>query len=103
MGANRLIKDGAKLVMNVDDILDELNFGLEPIEKGKRKKKIQRIAGLGANDKKIINALKLEDLYDEELSEKTGIPLKDLFELLLDLELKNLIKKSLTGKYMHLA
>lgn len=102
MGTNRLIKDGAKIVLNVDDILDELNFGFAPLDKGQRKKRERRTANLGANDKKIISALKIEDLYDEELSEKTGIPLKNLFELLLDLELKGMIKKSLTGKYRHI-
>lgn len=100
MGTNRLIKDGAKMVLHVDDILDELSFGLAPIEKAKRKKRSQRTTGLCENDKKIMKALKIEDLYDEEMSEKTGIPLNTLFELLLELELKGLVKKSLTGKYM---
>lgn len=103
MGTNRLIKDGAKIVLNVDDILDEISFGLVPLERNKKKKKASRSMSLGADDKKIIHELKIEDLYDEELSEKTSIPLKDLFELLLDLELRGLVKKSINGKYMLLA
>lgn len=42
-GPHRLIQDGAKLVMNVDDILDELNLGqrtgTEPAPRPKRKRK----------------------------------------------------------------
>lgn len=98
MGTNRLIKDGAKMVLSVDDILEELHFGISPI-KGKQKKKRGRGDELSAEGKKIINALKLEDLYDEEISIKTGISAAELFGLLLDLELKGMIQKSINGKY----
>ncbi len=103
MGTNRLIKDGAKMVLNVEDIIEELQFGLSPLDKGKKSKKRNKTDGLNADGKKIICALKIEDLYDEELSVKTSIPLKELFGLLLDLELRGLIKKSLTGQYRLMA
>lgn len=103
MGTNRLIKDGAKIVLNVDDIIDELNFGFAPLGREKKKKRGSSTDRIGTEGKKIINALKIEDLYDEELAIKTCIQLKDLFEILLDLELKGLVKKSLTGKYRLLA
>ncbi len=98
MGTNRLIKDGAKMVLTVDDILDELHFGLSPINRNFRKKKGKEEA-IPSEGKKIMNALKLEDLYDEELSQKTGISAKELYGILLDLELKGLIQKSINGKY----
>jgi DNA processing protein len=100
MGTNRLIKDGAKIVLSVDDILDELSFGSSPLVKKSRKRKKNRTANLGVKEKKIINALKIEDLFDEELSEKTSIQLIELFEILLELELNGLVKKSINGKYM---
>ncbi|HBR02515.1 MAG TPA: DNA-protecting protein DprA [Ruminiclostridium sp.] len=103
MGTNRLIMDGAKMVINVDDILEELNFGIAPLYKGKEKTTKKRGGELGPECKKVISALKIEDLYGEEISSKTSIPLKALFAILLDLELKGLIKKSLTGKYRLLA
>jgi DNA processing protein len=96
MGTNRLIKDGAKMVLCAQDVLEELNFGLEPL---KIINKNNALPELCIEAKKIINALRIEDLYDEELSLKTGIPIKDLFGLLLDLEIKGMIAKSLSGKY----
>lgn len=100
MGTNRLIKDGAKMVLSVDGILDELTFGSAPLVKKKSKRKRNRTANLGVKEKKIISALKIEDLFDEELSEKTSIELTELFEILLELEFNGLVKKSINGKYM---
>lgn len=100
-GTNLLIKDGAKIVTNIDDILEELNFGITPFDTNRSGD--FSLNNLEENSKRIVAALKLEDLYDEELSEKTSIPLNELFELLLDLELKGIVKKSLTGKYMLIA
>ena len=98
MGTNRLIKDGAKMVLGVDDIIDELNITVSPI--GRRLvKKVNNGDALNKEEKKILNALKIEDLYDEELSTKTQTPANKLYELLLDLELKGLIRKSINGKY----
>lgn len=103
VGTNKLIKDGAKMVLNPDDILDELSFGIAPLEKKKKGKKKNRVVGLTNNEKKIVSILKIEDLYDEELSVKTSIELTVLYEILLDLELKGLVKKSINGKYMLLS
>mgnify|MGYP000854733921 FL=1 len=103
MGTNRLIKDGAKIVLDSEDILDELSFGTFPIEKKRKGKVKNRATGLGEKERKIISALKIEDLYDEELSEKTNIHLTDLYEILLELEFKGVVKKSITGKYMYIS
>ena len=102
-GTNRLIKDGAKIVLNAEDIMDELSFGTVPFERKKRGKVKIRTTGLGERGRRIISALRIEDLYDEELSEKTQINLMDLHEILLDLELRGIIKKSITGKYMYIS
>lgn len=103
MGTNRLIKDGAKVVLDVNDILEELNFGISPLERHSGGGAGKNREDLGVEDKKIISALKIEDLYDEELADKTNIPLDKLYELLLELELKGLVKKSLDGRYRLLA
>ena len=98
-GCNRLIKDGAKMVLDVDDIVEELNFGIVPARCGESGKKAAG-QSLGKEAAMIISALRIEYLYDEQIAEKTDIPLKNLYEILLDLELKGVVKKNLAGKYM---
>lgn len=100
MGTNRLIKDGAKMVLTIDDLLEELSFGVAPLEKKKKIKRNNFRPTLSQNERKIVSILKIEDLYDQELSEKASIKLTELFEILLDLELKGLVKKSICGKFM---
>lgn len=103
MGTNRLIKDGARIVLDSEDVLDELSFGTVPFENKRRGKRKSRETVIGDKGKKIVTALRIEDLYDEELSEKTNIHLIDIHEILLDLELRGIIKKSITGKYMYIS
>lgn len=100
IGTNLLIKDGAKMVLTTDDILDELSFGIVPLEKKKKCKRKRNTQQLSQNEKKIISILRIEDLYDQELSDKTSLELTELFEILLDLELKGIIKRSINGKFM---
>ncbi len=103
MGTNRLIKDGAKIVLDSEDIIDELSFGTVPFEKKKKGKGKRGSITIGEKGKKVISALKIEDLFDEELSDKTNIHLIDLYEILLDLEFRGIVKKSISGKYMYIS
>ena len=82
-GTNRLIKDGAKMVLNVNDVLEELSFGISPINRSVGNKSKPAAPKLGKEANMIIAALRIEDLYDEQISQKTAIPLKDLYEILL--------------------
>lgn len=100
MGTNRLIKDGAKIILNTDDIIDELSFGIAPVKNKKSGKRKNLRMALSQKEKEIVSILKIEDLYDEELSEKTSLEFAELFETLLDLELKGIVKKSISGKFM---
>ena len=87
------------MVTDVEDVLEELNFGIAPLEKKRKSRRIKNNQ-LFAKERKIISILKIEDLYDEELSDRASIKLTELFEILLDLELKGLIKRSINGKFM---
>lgn len=64
-GPNRLIKNGAKLVENANDILEELNFA--PAEKTKELK-FENI-----EEKLILDALKEGSLYIDKIIEKTKL------------------------------
>ena len=93
-GTNRLIKNGAKLVESVQDILEELKplIGLLP----EQKKKAQQL-NLPIEENKIFSLITNEPIHIDKLSEKTGLPTQAILTILLSLELKGVIK-SLSGK-----
>ena len=109
-GTNKLIQDGAKLVIRVEDILEELN--IETVElkiKIKNEKsKINEVSSrnlpeanirdLNDKEKKVISIIDTADkVHIDSLMEKSGIAPGSLSKVMLDLELKGKIK-ALAGK-----
>lgn len=102
-GTNDLIKNGqAKLVENIDDILDELRSNLNrlPFEdtmKNITAKKTQ--VDLKGNEKIIYTLLENnnEAVHIDAISELTGLNISDCLVNLLNLEFKGLVKQ-LPGK-----
>ena len=86
-GTNQLIKDGAMLVDSAEDILKAFS-----IEVKKESKADQRVK-LNGNEEKIIEAVSDEPVHIDSLLNKTGLAIKDLSYILLDLELRGLIKQ----------
>lgn len=95
-GTNHLIKDGAKLVTSVEDILEEIPWQLSYQKKDNGK---PDELPLDSVEKRVTNLLKIEDLYHEQIAEKMKMKLPDLISVLLSLELKGAVIKDLTGKY----
>jgi len=98
-GTHRLIKDGAKLIENVDDIVEELNLGLIPFDKpgidalpNDRRPKI-----LDGPEKKIYEILSDEPEHIDNIIDKSRLPAREVMSLLLGLEVRRLIKQ-LPGK-----
>lgn len=106
-GTNELIKDGARLVQTVDDILEELSITeIRPLEGEARirtDEKISRMTkayicnSLTGDEKKVYGALSDEPLYIDDISKVSGLTQTRLSKVLLDLELKKLIRE-LRGK-----
>ena len=99
-GTNRLIREGAKIVTGVKDILDEINF----FESNKRQNPADKVMrplekfiistdNLRDDEKKIINALYSGELHIDTLSQKTGIDAKTLNSLLIILELNGFVEQ----------
>lgn len=95
-GTNALIKDGAKLVMSVEDIVEELP---EVQLLRKEAMKIQRdISGLDENEKLVYQLVCLEALSLDELVAAIDLPVSKLMSILTLLELKGILVE-LDGKW----
>ncbi|HXX80273.1 MAG TPA: DNA-processing protein DprA [Thermodesulfovibrionales bacterium] len=107
-GTNELIKKGAKLIQNADDVIEEL----APMLKGfVRADKIKRIQGtelprtpvwLTDEDRKVCDMLTGEPTHIDVLSRGLSLSPAQTLSLLLNLELKGIVKQA-EGKRFYLA
>ena len=102
-GCNKLIKDGAVLTENVDDILNEFEFlpgasrkASNPANKQKETKKLD-FSNLSDKEQTIIKCIELEDKNIDAISNETEISVQKLLGMLLKLEMRKIIVQ-LPGK-----
>lgn len=94
-GTNKLIQQGnAKLVRNVEDVLEELSLKVNA-KKGAKKEKLE--IALNLFEEKIYNTLNSEPIHVDKIAELTNINISDCLVYLLSLEFKGLVKQ-LPGK-----
>lgn len=95
-GTNDLIRQGAKLVTGVDDILDELG---EKYQLGHSEGQQELSIGLDSKETEIFNAISSDDpIHIDDLSQATGQTTFALLSILLHMEMKGLVQQ-LPGKY----
>ena len=100
-GTNGLIKQGAKLVERVDDIIEELLPQMEPsfsAQMQARRTALTRqvqssVPVLEHDEAALYAALSTEPVHIDELISKTGLPAASVSGLLLSLELKGAIRQ----------
>ncbi|HOM03244.1 MAG TPA: DNA-processing protein DprA [Acetivibrio sp.] len=104
-GTNKLIKEGAKIVTGIDDILEELNiYFIEENTNGLFTKNLQDdklLKGLDADEKKIVECLRLESMHIDTIVRKTGFSIQLVNSILIMLELKGVVEQ-LPGKIFKL-
>lgn len=95
-GAHRLIKQGARLVETVDDILDEFPYlkRILPATKLPEKEEIN----LTLEESCILKHLSLDPVPPDHLVERTGMPVSVVGAILTMLECKGLVQR-LPGPY----
>ena len=98
-GTNWLIKAGAKLVENWEDVVEELPSSLKEKLFSRREKTKTDLSSATKREKKVLDCLEIDSLkHIDELVEETGFSISELLALLLNLELNGLITQS-PGKY----
>lgn len=97
MGSNRLIQQGAKLVMDASDILDDLQI-LLPEAKPAAEAAARPLPPLSEQERRIYDAIEATETSIDDITDKTRLPSATVSSTLLQLELKRLVKQ-LPGKY----
>jgi DNA processing protein len=93
-GCHQLIKDGAKLVEGVEDILQELEF-LIPRESVATPRPLP--ANLSQEEEQVYAAIELDETPIDAITQSTGLPSGTVSSTLLRLEMKRLVRQ-LPGK-----
>ena len=98
-GTNMLIRQGAKIVLRTDDIIEEL----APVLRGfiNKAKNTQSI-DLSEEENRLCSVLTGEPRHIDLLSRETALPVHKILELMLSLELKGIVRQS-NGKRFYLS
>lgn len=90
VGANRLIQDGARLVLEAADVLAELNLHLVP-----QQMELREALPENAVEGRLLDLLAAsgEPLHADELCRASGLPIADVSGTLVMLELKGLVRQ----------
>ncbi|MDI3546610.1 MAG: processing protein [Halanaerobiales bacterium] len=100
-GTNDLIKKGAKMVTNIDDILEELFFFQNPA--GDRSGRRLTFPELTGEEQELIEILQEEgELHINKIIELSGKKASQVNTILLKLELKGLVSREAGKKYSFL-
>ncbi|MDD5421851.1 MAG: DNA-processing protein DprA [Candidatus Omnitrophota bacterium] len=107
-GANELIKDGARLVQSVEDIMEELSIAeIRPVSEENKKDIDEKIDAktkayiynsLTDDERKVYKMLSKEPVFIDEILKGSGLAPARASKVLLDLEIKKLIMQ-LPGKH----
>lgn len=104
-GTNKLIRDGAKMVIEIEDIMEELKiFNFVNNNKSSEYKSIKSkmmFDKLDNNEKKIAELLMIEPVHIDLIAQKCNIEMQYVNSILVMMEMKGLVEQ-LPGKIFRL-
>ncbi len=89
VGTNRLLREGARLVTSVEDVLRELGLAMHLEERAKIE--------VAEEEKPVLDFLSGDPLHVDEICQGLGMPVSRLLSVLMQLEIKGLVRQ-LPGK-----
>jgi DNA processing protein len=105
-GSNALLKQGAKLVETVDDILEELLPQLEPAHRRRIRTDAPAPAPsmpiAGTPESMLLGLLAWEPIHIDDLIGKSALPAAEVSGLLLSMELRGLVRQLPGPSYIRL-
>lgn len=90
-GTNLLIKDGAKIVLGIDDIIEEIKE-FENIKTKANKRKTD-YGNLSKDEMKIVSCIESEPMHTDLICLKTNISISNANSILTILEMKGIVRK----------
>lgn len=99
-GTNRLIKDGAKILMDIEDIIDEI-YELKSKIKAKKVENID-YSGLSSLEMEVFKLIKEGPIHSDSIASSTQLDISTINSVLTILELKGMIKE-MTGRVFTLS
>ncbi|MFO8010903.1 MAG: DNA-processing protein DprA [Dehalococcoidia bacterium] len=87
-GSNRLIRDGAKLVLDVEDVLEELNLSMMP-----RQMAFSGITPETQTEELLLRHLCMGPVHIDELCRSAGLPASAVSSTLTMMELKGMVSQ----------
>lgn len=92
-GTNRLIKQGAKLVESIDDLLEELVPLAERTSPTVRRAAEETLEGLSGNEAAVAGRLNDDPIHIDALAAASGLTPQQISNTLLHLELKGIARR----------
>ncbi len=94
-GTNELIKQGARLVTSVRDIIEELSAEIKDFLRGKERRRSS--LGLSDEERVVLGYISKEPVHIDDLTRACGLPLYRILSILTGLEIKGVVRQ-LEGK-----
>ena len=93
-GCHRLIQDGAKLVAEVDDVLDELGPLIESVrhEDGGETRNVAELQ-LNEIEQQVLQAIAVDPTSIDDVVQATGLPVARVLATLSVLEMRRLVRR----------
>lgn len=94
LGCNRLIRQGAKCILEAEDVLEELSGIITASEAVISPIKVKKDLGLAPKEKMVYSCLRLEPKFIDDILCQIDLPVWEGIQILAELEIKGIIKQN---------